>query len=94
MGYMSYAEGFNPGGSALINNPNTNVLFLNTWTPEIIGNTELGVRADLVDGRLRVNATLFDTAWDNAIAALALRFCDANGQNCQDTRAVSESERG
>ena len=88
MGYVSYAEGFNPGGSSFINQPVTNQLILNTWTAEIITNAEVGVRTDLANGRLRLNATLFDTSWDNAIAALAMRFCDANGQNCQDTRAV------
>jgi iron complex outermembrane receptor protein len=39
-------------------------------------------------------ATLFDTSWDNAIAALAMRFCDANGQNCQDTRSVTNQNVG
>ena len=94
MGYVSYAEGFNPGGSALINQPVTNQLILNTWTAEVIQNAEVGLRSDLANGRVRLNATLFDTAWDNAIAALAMRFCDANGQNCQDTRAVTNQNVG
>ncbi len=94
MGYVSYAEGFNPGGSALINQPVTNQLILNTWTAEIISNAEVGVRSDLANGKVRLNATLFDTSWDNAIAALAMRFCDANGQNCQDTRSVTNQNVG
>ena len=94
MGYVSYAEGFNPGGSSFINRPVTNELILNTWTAEIIDNAEIGLRSDLANGKLRLNATLFDTTWDNAIAALAMRFCDANGQNCQDTRAVANQNVG
>jgi iron complex outermembrane receptor protein len=94
MGYMSYAEGFNPGGSSFINKPVTNELILNTWTAEIISNAEIGMRSDLANGKLRFNATLFDTSWDNAIAALAMRFCDENGQNCQDTRAVTNQNVG
>jgi len=94
MGYVSYAEGFNPGGSSFINRPVTNELILNTWTAEIISNAEVGVRSDLANGRVRLNATLFDTSWDNAIAALAMRFCDENGQNCQDTRSVVNQNVG
>jgi iron complex outermembrane receptor protein len=94
MGYVSWAEGFNPGGSTFINKPVTNELVLNTWTAEIIENAEVGLRSDLANGRLRLNATLFDTTWDNAIAALAMRFCDENGQNCQDTRAVTNQNVG
>ena len=52
----------------------------------MISNAEVGVRSDLANGRVRLNATLFDTAWDNAIAALAMRFCDANGVTTAKTR--------
>ena len=61
MGYVSYAEGFNPGGSAFINKPVTNELVLNTWTAEIISNAELGVRADLANGRVRLQRHVCST---------------------------------
>ena len=32
--------------------------------PELIDNTEIGLRSDWLDGRLRFNATYFDSDWD------------------------------
>ncbi len=93
MAYASYAEGFNPGGSIFISRPGDNVLVQNDWTPEVISNFEIGVRSDLANGRLRLNATLFDTTWDNAIAALAMRFCFPDG-HCEDTRSVVNQNVG
>jgi iron complex outermembrane receptor protein len=93
MGYVSYSEGFNPGGSIFINKPVTNELIRNDWTPEIISNLEVGVRSDLANGRLRLNATVFDTSWDDAIAALAMRFCFDDG-HCEDTRSVVNQNVG
>ena len=37
---------------------------------------------------MRLNATLFDTEWEDIQVNVALRQCDANGLNCVDTRAV------
>jgi iron complex outermembrane receptor protein len=93
MAYASYAEGFNPGGSIFISRPGDNVLVQNDWTPEVISNFEVGVRSDLANGRLRLNATVFDTTWDNAIAALAMRFCFPDG-HCEDTRSVVNQNVG
>ena len=50
MGYVSYAEGFNPGGSGFINRPVTNELIASSWTAETISNAEVGMRADLATG--------------------------------------------
>jgi iron complex outermembrane receptor protein len=93
MGYVSYSEGFNPGGSIFINRPGDNVLVQNDWSPEVISNFEVGVRSDLAGGRVRLNATVFDTSWDNAIAALAMRFCYPDG-HCEDTRSVVNQNVG
>jgi iron complex outermembrane receptor protein len=93
MGYVSYAEGFNPGGTSQLNRPGDNLLVQNDWSEEIISNFEVGVRTDLAGGRLRLNATLFDTGWDNAIAALAMRFCYPDG-HCEDTRSVVNQNVG
>ena len=35
------------------------------YDPELIENTEIGIRSDLFDGRLRFNATYFDTDWND-----------------------------
>jgi iron complex outermembrane receptor protein len=47
--------------------------------PEIIENTEIGLRSDWLDGRLRFNATYFDSTWDGMRVQLLPH--DANGNN-------------
>ncbi len=61
MGYVSYSEGFNSGGvsAAVINNVRT----LFPFQPSTLENTEIGMRMDLADGKLRFNWTVFDTTW-------------------------------
>jgi iron complex outermembrane receptor protein len=61
MGYVSYAEGFNSGGVATPSIQNVRVLL--PYKPQTIETVEVGLRSDLADGRLRFNATLFDTNW-------------------------------
>ncbi len=61
MGYVSYAEGFNSGGVATPTIQNVRVLL--PYKPQTIETFEVGIRSDLADGRIRFNATLFDTAW-------------------------------
>ena len=65
MGYFSYSEGFDSGGidSAQVGDAGQNLYF--PYDPQIIENTEIGLRADLMDGLLRVNATYFDSDWIN-----------------------------
>ena len=65
MGYVSYSEGFNGGG---INNSFRAVLPNNGIIPfgsELLKNYEIGVRSDLLDGRLRLNATYFTGDWED-----------------------------
>jgi iron complex outermembrane receptor protein len=65
MAYASYAEGFNGGG---VNNrvdptlPNNGVV---TFESELLANIELGLRSDLLDNRLRLNATYFTGVWED-----------------------------
>jgi iron complex outermembrane receptor protein len=61
MFYASYTEGFNSGGLAVYFDSIGRVLA--DYQPEIIENTELGFRSDLLDGKLRLNATIFSTDW-------------------------------
>jgi outer membrane receptor protein involved in Fe transport len=67
MGYVSYSEGFNSGGvsAPVINGVRTEFPF----KPSTLKNTEIGMRSDLLDGRLRFNATLFHTVWADLQAA-------------------------
>jgi iron complex outermembrane recepter protein len=59
--YASYTEGFNSGGLAVYFDSLGRVLA--DFQPEQLENSELGFRSDLLDGRLRLNATVFSTDW-------------------------------
>jgi outer membrane receptor protein involved in Fe transport len=61
MGYVSYSEGFNAGGVAIVEDSVGRLV--SPFDPETLENTEVGMRADFMDGRLRVNATYFMTDW-------------------------------
>jgi iron complex outermembrane receptor protein len=59
--YLGYTEGFNSGGLAVYSDCQGPVE--SAFDPETIENTELGIRTDLAEGRLRFNATYFTTDW-------------------------------
>ena len=61
MGYVSYAEGFDSGGVATPTIDGVRQLI--PYEPQTIETYEVGLRSDVANGRLRFNATLFDTAW-------------------------------
>ena len=61
MGYVSYAEGFNSGGVATPTIQGVRQLI--PYEPQTIETVEIGMRSDWAGGRVRLNATLFDTAW-------------------------------
>jgi len=63
MGYVSYSEGFDSGGVSSTTTSQGVVFF--PYDPQVMENTEVGIRADLLDGQLRVNATYFMTDWLN-----------------------------
>ena len=67
MGYVSYSEGFNSGGVSAATIGSTRTLF--PYDPSTLENFEVGIRTDLMDGKLRFNATVFDTAWVDLQAA-------------------------
>jgi iron complex outermembrane recepter protein len=63
MGYISYSEGFDSGGIGNITT-NTGRIFI-PFDPQTVENTEIGLRADLAGGKVRMNATYFDSDWLN-----------------------------
>jgi iron complex outermembrane recepter protein len=67
MGYVSYAEGFNSGGVSAPTVGSTRLIL--PYKPSTLENLEVGIRTDLMDGKLRFNATVFDTAWVDLQAA-------------------------
>lgn len=56
MGYVSYSEGFRSGGW---NGRATTPGSIGPYDPETVDSYEIGVRSDLLDGTLRLNATAF-----------------------------------
>jgi outer membrane receptor protein involved in Fe transport len=89
MGYVSYGEGFTSASSPLITIGTLSVVpngcdprinadqVICHYKPEIISTNEIGLRSDLANGKLRFNATYFDSTWNNMRVTL-LPF-DANG---------------
>jgi iron complex outermembrane receptor protein len=61
--YLGYTEGFNSGGLAVYDDSLGSVQ--SQYDPETIENYELGLRSDLLNKKLRLNLTYFDTDWLN-----------------------------
>ena len=85
MGYASFSQGFNSGLATYVTNPETGIPALYPTKPETLDNFEVGIRTDLADGRVRFNATLFDTTWNDIVINTALRICDPT---CRDLTAL------
>ncbi|HVS24371.1 MAG TPA: TonB-dependent receptor [Gammaproteobacteria bacterium] len=63
MGYVGYSEGFNSGGFGV--EQLSCKRRVSSYLPEDLKNLEVGLRSDLANGRLRLNATVFDTKWND-----------------------------
>ena len=92
MGYVSYSEGFNPGG--LVHQQAGHERAVPDHRTAETSELRVGMRSDLADGRVRLNATLFDTSWDNTIATLAMRFCDASAATAKTRGPLSRRTSG
>jgi len=67
MAYVTYTEGFRPGG---VNRANgkadwSRTFFPQEWEPDKLKNTEIGVKTLLADGRVQLNVTYFYMAWED-----------------------------
>jgi iron complex outermembrane recepter protein len=63
MGYISWSQGFDSGG---ISAPTIDgVRTLIAYQPQLLENIEVGMRSDWLDGRLRLNATVFHSVWED-----------------------------
>jgi outer membrane receptor protein involved in Fe transport len=93
MVYLTYAEGFTsaaapivtigvnsvePAGCARL--PTSTTQARCTLEPEIIENTEIGLRSDWLDGTLRFNATYFESDWTGMRVTLLPRDAAGNTQ--------------
>ncbi len=61
MVYLGHSEGFNSGGYGQLVDSLGPYSF--TYKPETIKNNEIGIRSDLLGGKMRLNATVFNTDW-------------------------------
>ncbi|MEP1472683.1 MAG: TonB-dependent receptor [Halieaceae bacterium] len=90
MTYISYATGFIAGGFS------ETCAFADTscrpYESEENDNLEVGVKADLMDGRLRMNAALFHTTYENLQRDTVVEILDSSGNPFQETRAINEGE--
>jgi iron complex outermembrane receptor protein len=63
MGYVGYSEGFNSGGFGV--EQLSCKRRVSPFLPEELQNLEVGMRSDLANGLLRLNATVFHTKWND-----------------------------
>jgi iron complex outermembrane receptor protein len=89
MGYVSYSEGFNSGGTSVATIQNVRTYF--PFEPSTLKNYEVGMRSDWADGRVRLNATLFHTVWED-IQALGAVVVDGLQLPTLLTRNIGEAE--
>lgn len=89
MTYISYATGFVAGG---FSETCGSVSACAPYKSEKNKNIELGVKADAMDGMLRMNAALFNTKYENLQRDTVVTIEDAAGNTFQETRAVNEGE--
>ena len=91
MGYVSYSQGFNSGGTSVATISNVRTYF--PFQPSTLNNFEVGMRSDWADGRVRFNATVFNTVWED-IQALGAVLDPTTGQQLPTllTRNIGEAE--
>ncbi|MGB1457020.1 TonB-dependent receptor [Spongiibacter marinus] len=65
MFYVSYAEGFKSGGFDMRGDASKNPDIAKGYDPETVETWELGVKSQLWNDRIRLNATVFDMAYDD-----------------------------
>ena len=68
MTYISYSEGFKPGGSNLtfgFEDDNAPAMVFPTFESETVSSLEAGLKTDLMDGRARANIAVFSYDYEN-----------------------------
>jgi iron complex outermembrane receptor protein len=89
MTYVSYATGFVAGG---FSETCGSVSSCAPYKSEKNKNFEVGLKADAMDGMLRMNAAVFNTKYENLQRDTVVTIKDAAGNTFQETRAVNEGE--
>ncbi len=89
MTYMSFATGFVAGG---FSETCGSAFSCQPYASEENENFEIGVKADMLDGALRMNAALFHTQYENLQRDTVVSIKDAAGNDFQETVALNEGE--
>ena len=89
MTYVSFATGFVSGGFSETCGSTTSC---QPYASEENENFEVGAKADLLDGKLRMNGALFHTVYENLQRDTVVSFKDAAGNDFQETIALNEGE--
>lgn len=89
MTYASFATGFVSGG---FSETCGSAVSCQPYSSEENENFEIGAKADLLDGKLRMNAALFHTVYENLQRDTVVAFKDAAGNDFQETIALNEGE--
>ena len=65
--YAMVSKGYKPGGNSVGNNTNVDghPAFATKYDNETLWNYELGLKSELLEGRLRLNAAVFHLEWDD-----------------------------
>lgn len=95
--YFTVAKGYKAGG--VQTNPESDILPLTDFAEETLWSYEGGMKADVLDGRLRVNGSVFYYAWSDLQVLTGFNFQDPNNPGnilfLQFTdNAASASNRG
>ncbi len=89
MTYVSFATGFVSGG---FSETCGSALSCQPYSSEENENFEIGAKADMLDGKLRMNGALFHTVYENLQRDTVVAFKDAAGNDFQETIALNEGE--
>jgi iron complex outermembrane receptor protein len=85
MVYLSYATGFLSGGFS----ETCATVSLCAYNPETNDNIELGYKADLFDGTLRLAASVYLTTYEDLQRAVVAAYESADGSSQQETVTVN-----
>ena len=89
MAYASFATGFVAGGfSETCGSPSSCA----AYDAEENENIEFGLKADLFDGTMRLNAAYFNTTYESLQRDTVVTIKDAAGNDFQETQAVNVGE--
>ncbi|MAA88204.1 MAG: TonB-dependent receptor [Haliea sp.] len=89
MTYVSFATGFVSGG---FSETCGSAFSCQPYASEENENFEVGAKADMLDGKLRMNGALFHTVYENLQRDTVVSFKDAAGNDFQETIALNEGE--